>query len=135
MALPAAVERKVAVARCWWRAGSRGGRLPSRKLLRACCLQGGQPEQRLRGALCGSGVTRAEVAEQGGQHWRRFLAEHRRDVDELPKYLLEGIDIHFAKKYEDVYKVAFGEVQGPVAKGESTSAVIGESKAEAEAAK
>jgi ATP-dependent Lon protease len=51
-----------------------------------------------------------------------FPDANRRDVDELPAYLKEGIDIHFAKKYEDVYKVAFGEVQGPVARGESTSA-------------
>ena len=51
-------------------------------------------------------------------------------MDELPAYLKEGIDIHFAKQYEDVYKVAFGEVQGPVAKGESTCAG-GESAGEA----
>ena len=59
-----------------------------------------------------------------------FPDGNRRDVDELPAYLKEGIDIHFAKQYEDVYKVAFGEVQGPVAKGDSTSAG-GESAGEA----
>mmetsp|Transcript_11028 Transcript_11028/g.21550 ORF Transcript_11028/g.21550 Transcript_11028/m.21550 type:complete len:1097 (+) Transcript_11028:608-3898(+) len=32
---------------------------------------------------------------------------NRKDVDELPDYLREGIDFHFAKEYNDVYKVAF----------------------------
>jgi len=32
---------------------------------------------------------------------------NRKDADELPQYLKDGLDIHFAKTYEDVYKVAF----------------------------
>ncbi|GBG27417.1 Lon protease-like, mitochondrial [Hondaea fermentalgiana] len=34
---------------------------------------------------------------------------NRKDVDELPDYLREGIDFHFAKEYKDVYRVAFQE--------------------------
>jgi len=37
-----------------------------------------------------------------------FPDGNRRDVDELPAYLKEGISINFAKTYEDVYKIAFG---------------------------
>ena len=38
-----------------------------------------------------------------------FPDGNKRDVDELPAYLKEGIEINFAKKYEDVYKIAFPE--------------------------
>ena len=32
----------------------------------------------------------------------------RRDFDELPDYLKEGIDINYATDYSDVFEVAFG---------------------------
>eukprot|EP00568_Trieres_chinensis_P005034 CAMPEP_0183299092 /NCGR_PEP_ID=MMETSP0160_2-20130417/5907_1 /TAXON_ID=2839 ORGANISM="Odontella Sinensis, Strain Grunow 1884" /NCGR_SAMPLE_ID=MMETSP0160_2 /ASSEMBLY_ACC=CAM_ASM_000250 /LENGTH=937 /DNA_ID=CAMNT_0025461261 /DNA_START=30 /DNA_END=2843 /DNA_ORIENTATION=+ len=38
-----------------------------------------------------------------------FPNENKRDFDELPDYLKEGIDVHFAGEYADVYKVAFGD--------------------------
>ncbi|WP_300675224.1 endopeptidase La [Desulfoluna sp.] len=34
--------------------------------------------------------------------------ENRRDVDELPDYIREGMTFHFAKVYKDVFKVVFG---------------------------
>mmetsp|Transcript_25340 Transcript_25340/g.55347 ORF Transcript_25340/g.55347 Transcript_25340/m.55347 type:complete len:1046 (+) Transcript_25340:140-3277(+) len=37
-----------------------------------------------------------------------FPSENRRDFDELPDYLKEGLDVHFATDYSDVYDVAFG---------------------------
>jgi Lon-like ATP-dependent protease len=33
----------------------------------------------------------------------------RRDFEELPDYLKEGLDVHFATEYSDVYDVAFGK--------------------------
>ena len=33
--------------------------------------------------------------------------DNRRDFDELPEFIRAGIDVHFARQYEDVYKVAF----------------------------
>jgi Lon-like ATP-dependent protease len=33
---------------------------------------------------------------------------NRRDYDEIPDYLKEGLDVHFADDYETVYKVALG---------------------------
>jgi ATP-dependent Lon protease len=31
--------------------------------------------------------------------------DNRRDVEELPDYIKEGITIHFAEEYKDVYKI------------------------------
>ncbi|MGB0360808.1 MAG: S16 family serine protease, partial [Endozoicomonas sp.] len=33
--------------------------------------------------------------------------DNRRDFDELPGYIREGLTVHFAQKYDDVYSVAF----------------------------
>ena len=37
-----------------------------------------------------------------------FPSENARDYDELPDYLKQGLDVHFATDYADVYDVAFG---------------------------
>lgn len=39
-----------------------------------------------------------------------FPEENRKNFDELPDYLKEGLEVHFAQDYRDVYRVAFGEV-------------------------
>jgi len=39
-----------------------------------------------------------------------FPAENKRDFDELPDYLKEGLDVAFASDYADVYDVAFGNI-------------------------
>ncbi|CAD7940568.1 unnamed protein product [Amoebophrya sp. A25] len=44
-----------------------------------------------------------------------FPDGNKRDVDALPSYLKEGIAIHYAKTYEDVWRVAFGETELPAA--------------------
>ena len=31
---------------------------------------------------------------------------NERDYDEIPQYLKEGLDVHFAEEYDDVYSVA-----------------------------
>merc|ERR1719359_1702885 len=36
-----------------------------------------------------------------------FPQGNRRDFDELPEYLREGLEVHFASDYEDVFAVAF----------------------------
>lgn len=36
-------------------------------------------------------------------------AANRRDWDELPDYMRDGMEVHFADRYEDVYRIAFGE--------------------------
>uniref|UniRef100_A0A1I8PJX3 Lon protease homolog, mitochondrial n=1 Tax=Stomoxys calcitrans TaxID=35570 RepID=A0A1I8PJX3_STOCA len=34
--------------------------------------------------------------------------ENRKDYDELPKFITDGLEVHFASTYDDVYKIAFG---------------------------
>ncbi|CAD7949825.1 unnamed protein product [Amoebophrya sp. A120] len=42
-----------------------------------------------------------------------FPEGNRRDVDALPAYLKENIEIFYAKEYDDVWKIAFGESELP----------------------
>ena len=37
-----------------------------------------------------------------------FPEGNRKDFEELPDYIKEGLNVHFASRYEDVFKVAFG---------------------------
>ncbi|CAH2242615.1 jg2453 [Pararge aegeria aegeria] len=37
--------------------------------------------------------------------------ENRRDFDDLPSFIREGIDVHFVNEYEDVFKIAFDHDQ------------------------
>ncbi len=41
-----------------------------------------------------------------------FPEANRKDFEELPAYLKKGFDVHFAGRYEDVYKYAFGDHSG-----------------------
>lgn len=41
-----------------------------------------------------------------------FPRANRRDFEELPSYLKEGLQVHFAADYSDVFSVAFPENQG-----------------------
>lgn len=36
-------------------------------------------------------------------------AENKKDFSDLPTFISEGLDVHFADHYEDVFKVAFPE--------------------------
>ena len=38
-----------------------------------------------------------------------FPVGNKRDFEELPKYLKEGLEVHFASVYDDVFNVAFAE--------------------------
>jgi len=37
-----------------------------------------------------------------------FPKGNQKDVERLPDYIKEGVTFHFAKNYEDVYKIVFG---------------------------
>lgn len=43
-----------------------------------------------------------------------FPAGNKKDVEELPGHLTDGLAIHFAETYDDVYRVAFPAVEPPV---------------------
>lgn len=36
-------------------------------------------------------------------------AENKKDFSDLPEFISEGLEVHFAENYEDVFKVAFPE--------------------------
>ena len=38
-----------------------------------------------------------------------FPGANQRDYDEIPDYLQESLDVHFADDYEEVYKIVFGD--------------------------
>ncbi|QWV92523.1 endopeptidase La [Geomonas oryzisoli] len=48
------------------------------------------------------------AARRAGLKVLIFPEANRKDFQELPDYLKEGLEVHFAKEYKDVYKVAFG---------------------------
>jgi len=52
---------------------------------------------------------KAIAARRAGLKVLIFPEENRKDYEELPDYLREGLSVHFAATYPDVYRVAFGE--------------------------
>jgi ATP-dependent Lon protease len=47
------------------------------------------------------------AARRSGAKVLIFPKENQRDYDELPSYLKEGMEVHFVRHFEDVYRVAF----------------------------
>ncbi len=47
------------------------------------------------------------AARRAGLTTLIFPYENKKDYDDLPDYLREGIDVHFVKKYPEVFKIAF----------------------------
>ena len=52
---------------------------------------------------------KAIAARRAGLKTLIFPEENRKDFEELPDYLKEGLTVHFAATYPDVYRVAFGQ--------------------------
>ncbi len=48
------------------------------------------------------------AARRAGLKVLIFPEANRKDFDELADYLKNGLEVHFAREYKDVYKVAFG---------------------------
>ncbi|ACM18940.1 DNA-binding ATP-dependent protease La [Geotalea daltonii FRC-32] len=49
------------------------------------------------------------AARRAGLKTLIFPEVNRKDFNELADYLKEGLEVHFAREYKDVYKVAFGK--------------------------
>ena len=47
------------------------------------------------------------AARRAGLKTLIFPEENRKDFEELPDYLKEGLTVHFAREYPEVYRVAF----------------------------
>lgn len=68
-------------------------------------------ELTLTGTVLAVGGIREKViaARRVGIYELIIPAANRRDYDELPDYLKTGLNVHFADKYQDVYKVVFNK--------------------------
>jgi len=49
------------------------------------------------------------AARRAGCKTLVFPEANRRDYDELPKYLQDGLTVHFATHFDEVFDVAFAE--------------------------
>jgi len=68
-------------------------------------------ELTLTGSVLAVGGIREKViaARRVGINELIIPAANRRDYDELPDYLRDGLQVHFADKYQEVYNVVFGK--------------------------
>ncbi len=66
-------------------------------------------ELTLTGRVLAVGGIREKVIAARRQNIMELILpeDNRRDFDELPDYIREGITVHFARQYDDVYNVAF----------------------------
>ncbi|XP_023179169.2 lon protease homolog, mitochondrial isoform X2 [Drosophila hydei] len=48
-------------------------------------------------------------------------ADNKKDFEELPSFITDGLEVHFASEYEDVYKIAFSDADFGATKNESSS--------------
>lgn len=55
------------------------------------------------------------AARRAGVTCLVFPKGNKRDFDELPAHLRDGLEVHFAAEYADVYAVAFPPVGGTAA--------------------
>lgn len=62
------------------------------------------------------------AARRAGVACLIFPKANKRDYDELPAHLKEGIEVHFAARYEDVYRVIFDYPAEIVRKQEARAA-------------
>ena len=46
-------------------------------------------------------------AKRAGVRCIVMPAENRKDFADLQKFITEGLDVHFASHYDDVYKIVF----------------------------
>mmetsp|Transcript_55790 Transcript_55790/g.120566 ORF Transcript_55790/g.120566 Transcript_55790/m.120566 type:complete len:1014 (+) Transcript_55790:56-3097(+) len=61
------------------------------------------------------------AARRAGCRALVFPQANRRDFDELPDYLREGLEVHFAAEYDDVFAVAFSEAGAETPKEASSA--------------
>jgi ATP-dependent Lon protease len=47
------------------------------------------------------------AARRSGLKTLIFPDDNRKDYDELPDYLKEGLEVHFVKTFDDVFKIVF----------------------------
>jgi ATP-dependent Lon protease len=68
-------------------------------------------EMTLTGHVLAVGGIREKIiaAKRANIHEVILPGDNRKEYDELPKYIKEGLKIHFVKHYSEVYKIVFGK--------------------------
>lgn len=63
----------------------------------------------LRGKVLPVGGIKEKViaAKRSGVTTVVLPKDNRKDFDDLPQLIKEGVEVHFAETYDDVYKIAF----------------------------
>lgn len=56
------------------------------------------------------------AAKRSGLKTLIFPKENERDVDELPKFIKEGVKLHFVDHYDEVFKIAFPTLKNKMVK-------------------
>merc|ERR1712178_235290 len=81
-------------------------------------------EVSLNGKVLGIGGVKEKTiaARRAGCKALVFPQANRRDFDELPVYLKDGLEVHFATDYADVFKVAFPEYHAARSTGSGVDA-------------
>ncbi|XP_016959493.3 lon protease homolog, mitochondrial isoform X1 [Drosophila biarmipes] len=51
------------------------------------------------------------AARRSGVNCLILPVDNKKDFEELPTYITEGLEVHFAETYEDVYKIAFSDAE------------------------
>jgi Lon-like ATP-dependent protease len=57
------------------------------------------------------------AARRSGVTCLVFPAGNKKDFEDLPGYLKEGLEVHFASKYDEVFDCAFAEESGGAGEG------------------
>lgn len=47
------------------------------------------------------------AAKRIGVHTVILPAENKKDFDDLPKFIVEGINVHFVNHYSEIYDIVF----------------------------
>lgn len=68
----------------------------------------------LTGRILGVGGIREKLiaARRSGLSYLIFPKDNQRDYDELPDYLKKGLNVHFVEHYDEVFYIAFPEMEG-----------------------
>ncbi|XP_017034496.1 lon protease homolog, mitochondrial isoform X2 [Drosophila kikkawai] len=58
------------------------------------------------------------AARRSGVNCLILPVDNKKDFEELPSYITEGLEVHFAATYDDVYKIAFSDATKTTSKTE-----------------
>ncbi|KAL7734411.1 hypothetical protein ACLKA6_010741 [Drosophila palustris] len=64
---------------------------------------------------------KAIAARRSGVTCLILPADNKKDFEELPSFITDGLEVHFASVYDDVYKIAFADTGFTTAENKSTT--------------